>query len=333
MCVDRKIMAKEAAELLKRYHNFFNKKKYKFHESVFLTSGIDSSVRFIGSHISVLKPYFMLNTIPSEGFHISQKSIRTKNLKIMKDENTQIMWGSYFTNLGVLVQPQDLERLCEDTFKFFESEFKFDSEKMRIRVNSKDQDLLQVVEKKHPQEYIEINTFGDNYYKHKYGIDSVSGRNFNIALKNLKNGGFSDVGNIVIIQNGIGQLGVELGLGDSTILKQIYDLEHVLDVFYMPELDISPNNKRKLEDCIIVSTALYRENLRPSGSNMGQSFRRYLESMSYICNVENLPLNKLKLVMNEFEKNEFGSASSNAGEKAIEKIKYLRKDEPKHLKK
>ena len=42
------------------------------HDPVKISSGIDPSVRFIGSHISVLKPYFLNDSIPAGGCYSFQ---------------------------------------------------------------------------------------------------------------------------------------------------------------------------------------------------------------------------------------------------------------------
>ena len=61
--------------------NYFQEHSCIKHEPVKISSGIDPSVRFIGSHISVLKPYFLNDNIPTGGYVMSQPCIRTRNLK------------------------------------------------------------------------------------------------------------------------------------------------------------------------------------------------------------------------------------------------------------
>ena len=54
------------------------------------------------------------------------------------------------------------------------------------------------------------------------------GRNFNYAIK--KGDILYDIGNLIIIENKEGKLGVELALGTSTILKSFFSLSHVNSV-------------------------------------------------------------------------------------------------------
>ena len=60
---------REAVESLKEdFSSFYNAHGYEEHEPVLISSGIDPTVRFVGSHISVFKPYLLSDTVPTNIF-------------------------------------------------------------------------------------------------------------------------------------------------------------------------------------------------------------------------------------------------------------------------
>jgi len=71
----------EMPDLSKFVCNSFNEtlqnNSVNYVDSVKISSGIDHSVRLIGSHISVLKPYFLEGVIPERGLYMIQPCIRT----------------------------------------------------------------------------------------------------------------------------------------------------------------------------------------------------------------------------------------------------------------
>ena len=193
-------------------------------------------------------------------------------------------------------------------------------------MNSQDNDLLEASKDVFQEDNLEVDTQQETYYRHKIGIDGVWGRNFNIALRNASGKGFSDVGNIILIENGDKQLGVELALGATTILKQIYNIEHVNDfypVIGLPQID--PKISRKLEDAIIVSITLLREGLEPNASdNRGRILRTYMRSILYLKERAGLSMDKVESVLRQFEQEQFATTDPSAFSKITE---YLREYE------
>jgi hypothetical protein len=261
---------------------FFNQKYFQI-DSVPISSGIDPTVRLIGSHISVLKKYLDPTSIPSCGIFIIQDCIRTQNLKYAFDDS-QIKWGSHFKSLGALVSYDNLNSLIKDTHKFFTSILKIPRENILVRINSQDSDLFNLCIATFGQDIFEIDSKEIDYYKHEIGMQEVKGRNFNIALKHSQNGSFNDVGNIIVLEKNNTAIAVELALGTTTILQQIYGTHHVYDFYPLhltTKFDLQ-NIARKLEDSIVVSAALLSEGLVPNSSdNKKRLLKTYLKTISY----------------------------------------------------
>ncbi len=291
--------------------NYFQEHSCIKHEPVKISSGIDPSVRFIGSHISVLKPYFLNDNIPTGGYVMSQPCIRTRNLKNYENDDFYPNWGSYFPSLGILTKPERLEDITKQTYSFIQEQWNIDPHDIRIRISANDTDLMDLAHSIFKSEMFEIDTMQPKYYRHKLGIDGVWGRNFNLALRDYGKDTFSDIGNVIILENQDKQLGIEIALGSSTVLKQIYGLSHVMDCHPVLGLDKyiqNPNIRVKMEDTIVTSMALYNDGLEPSNKdNTNRLMKKYLEIMKACVDKTNLPKEVLRKTLYQYELLEYGS--------------------------
>lgn len=301
------------------FKNFYTSLGYSEQQPALISSGIDPTVRFIGSHISVLKPYIVEQTIPTPGYFINQDCVRTQNVNNLFNDDVASRWGSSFASLGAISPEVRLNEVCHEAFRFLEDTQGIKKEDIRIRVSSQDQDLMSACTDHFSPDNIEVDTQQPPYYRHKIGVDGVWGRNFNIALRNASGEGFSDVGNIILIENAEKKLGVEVALGASTILKQVYNLEHVNDCYPVTGLpNMDPKVSRKLEDAIIVSTILEREGLEPSSTgNRERILRTYVRSLSYFRSRANITLEELSKVIYDFETRQFKDSETNVSEKIV----------------
>lgn len=281
------------------FASFFSNQKYFQIDSVPISSGVDPTVRLIGSHISILKKYLYKTSIPSCGIFIIQDCIRTQNLKTAFDDS-QIKWGSHFKSLGALVSYDNLHSLINDTHEFFTSILNIPRENILIRINSQDCDLFNLCITTFGRDIFDIDSKEINYYRHNIGMHGVKGRNFNIALKHAQNGDFNDVGNIIVLEKDNSAIAVELALGATTILQQIYGTAHVYDFYPLhltTQFDLQ-NIARKLEDSIIVCTALFSEGLAPNSSgNKNRLLKTYLKTMSYYRGLLKIDSEKLSEII------------------------------------
>ncbi len=305
------------------FNDFYASLGYDEHQPVLVSSGIDPTVRFIGSHISVLKPYLIEETIPTPGYFINQECVRTQNISNLFNDEHVSRWGSSFVSLGAISPATRLNEVCHEVAQFLEDTQGIKKDNIRIRISSQDEDLMPACVQYFLPENIEVDTQQPQYYRHKIGVDGVWGRNFNIALRNPSGEGFSDVGNIILIENAEKKLGVEVALGASTILKQLYNLDHVNDCYPITGLpSMDPKISRKLEDAIIVSTILEREGLEPSATgNRERILRTYVRSLSYFRSRANLTLDELSKVIYDFETRQFKESETNVSEKIVGYVK------------
>jgi len=296
---------------------------YREENSILISSGVDPTVRFIGSQISVLKPYFLEKRVPSPGIFMRQDCIRTKNLDRFLDDDFMPAWGSYFPNMGAIAPPERIFDGCQNTFDFFEKKLQIDPGNILIRISSTDQDLMDACRKRYGDRNLEIDSRDISYYRHKLGIEGVWGRNCNIALRNFDGEGFSDVGNLIIIENSESELCLEMSIGPLTSLKQIFGLDHVQDCNPVAGLEsVDKKFRRKFEDSIITSTVLMREGLRPFGQhNRNRILKRYIQSMSYFRSRCAIKIEELSKIISDFENREFPKSDINVSGVIVEFLK------------
>jgi len=300
--------AKEHVEsLVTDFKEHYSSLGYQEEPPVQISSGVDPTVRFIGSHISVFKPYLSEDKMPNPGLFMHQNCLRTRNANKLLDDDYFPNWGSYFASIGVITSPERLQEVCTETFDFLEKRLAISPENILIRVNSVDADLIGACKQRYGKENLEVDSRKPEYYRHKIGMEGVRGRNFNIALRNPNAEGFADIGNIIILEDDKKQLGVEIALGSSTILKQLYGLDHIQDCTPVIGLKIENETiRRKFEDAIITSAVLYREGLRPFGSsNRNRILKQYVRSLSYFRAKSRMDIEELSQVILDFEKREF----------------------------
>jgi len=202
----------------------------------------------------------------------------------MFDESIEYRWGSYFVSLGLVVSKEDVQALFQCLVDFLKK-IGVENNELLIRASSKDIDLVNLTQRYMSSVDIEFDSQPPAYYSHKLGIEGVKGRNFNIAIINKTNNVFLDVGNVISIERDSGEiLCYELALGVSTILKQVHSLDHVLDVYNLPNIAQfnGSHEIKKFQDCVISSVILLSEGLRPfGGDNRSRLLKTFLLGVLY----------------------------------------------------
>lgn len=316
---------KQNREDMKRLGNAFSTlfmaEDYVKLAPVQISSGIDPTTYFIGSHISVFKSRLMSGSIPSPGYLLVQDCIRTQNLELYFSGDKDFNWASFFTSLGLLTPPNRLDKVSLDVAKFL-LDLGLDKNDIRIRVSSSDVDLMQV--SKRTEIRREVDIMPQTYYRHKFGLDNILGRNFNIALRKRETAAFADVGNIIVIERDRIPIAIELALGTSTILKQAYGFDHIMDCFNIEGLEkVKISMRRKMEDAILVAVTLYREGLRPRSKGRNRILGQYLKSISYFRKESELKMESLHRTIRNFETSDFPKAEVSVADEIIDYIGWF----------
>jgi len=295
--------------IIDSFFNYFLDLSYLLHEPVKIHSGIDTSVHYIGAHISVLKKYLINDNVPEKGFVMSQPCVRTQNLKKYSDDFYIPNWGSFFHSLGALVRIDKIEEATAQTFDLLRNVWGINEEDIILRVSKKDKDLMALAKANASSEFLEVDTMNPIYYRHKFGLETIFGRSFNIALRDYEKNTYSDIGNIIILEDRNKPVGVEIALGTSTVLKQVHGLSHVLDCHPLLGTDIIEQKsiRLKLEDCIITSMHLYHQGLEPSNKHItNRLMRKYMKNIAKVLEKGYFSEDNFLNMIKRYEKSEFG---------------------------
>ncbi|MGH3866606.1 MAG: hypothetical protein ACRDQ4_10805 [Pseudonocardiaceae bacterium] len=287
-----------------------------------LTSGVDASVIFVGSAISVLKPLIVQRSIPEQGIALAQPSLRTHNAGSLLRPGFSFEWGGLFTDLALLAPIETMVPLMDHTLSFFLDALGFAPGDLRLRVSTVDADLLQLCRSTGRPIELEIDTHASSYYRHRIGMKDVVGRNFNFALRRPRSDEYRDVGNFIVFEDAErDHTFLEVGFGDTTILRAWYNLDHVLDCFPFPSLGIvSLADGRLLEDTVAVSVALWREGLRPSSRDSSSMLlAKYVRALYHVSDGVGLSLTGLEKVIAHYE----GAAYQGSARVAHELVAHL----------
>ncbi len=329
---DRKNGHEYIQSMIDDYLSFYQKKGYEVHLPVAISSKIDSTVHLIGSHISVLKPYFVKGLLPEFGYVMSQPCVRTKNLKCYTDATFFPNWGSMFRSLGTLARPEHLESVTKQAFDLLVNVWQVEPKDIKVCITSVDEDLMDLANKLFPKEMLEVDVKQPNYYRHKLGIEGAWGRNFNFALRDGKSDRFSDIGNVIILENSEKQLGIEVALGTSTILKLNQGLSHVLDCHPLIGLEnLQDKSLRvRMEDCIITSMALFNDGLEPSNKHItNRLMKKYMDILKTDVQKANIAPNVFSEILHAYEKREYPERTPIYVQKMLEYV-YVKR-EPKKI--
>ena len=291
---------KENIDFVNRaFINCFSDKKYQRERSVDISSGVDQSVTYIGSGISVLKPLMLSGDIHTRGNFIKQKAIRTQSLKNIYDTDCVTEFSSFFDALCVLTNYEKLDDLVKDSFSFFTEYLGVKPEDIMLRINSSDRDLIVATSDVSSKIKREFDTRPLKYYQHKYGLDQqgIYGRNLNFAFREKKSGEYKDVGNIIVIESQNKKYATELALGVQPTVMRMHDIPTSLQASYIADvIDINSVKKLKYAECLVAVANLQRENvINMKGKRYPiYLYKRYLKALKFWQ--EQLGIGKAELI-------------------------------------
>lgn len=300
-------------EIVSNFINFFRWECYKIIDSVNINSGIDPSVYLIWAPISVMKPYLINREIPNDWWlAMAQPSIRTHGIKTLLDPNIDIKWGSFFTWLATLSNFNKKEDSLLKLISFLVIRLWISSHDIKINISSEDEDLCKLLDLIDKNIVVNFDSKPINYYRHKYWLWDIVGRNFNIALREKWTENYNDIWNFIIIENGSDKYWVEVALWASTMMKEMYDLSHTLEtsvIEYVYSWNWE-NIKHKFQDSIVSAILLYRINIRANSSNTKwRILKTYISWIKFYREQLWISVLELQKIIQQYEKLEYWNIS------------------------
>lgn len=306
---DRQRIAEIRDGIRTKFSEFFNAKGYQRHAPGNLVPENDTSVLFTGSTISTFKPYLSDGSIPDGGLYMIQSCLRTQNTRIL-DNDQKPQWTSYFSSTGALTPYEKVDVLSEQAWQFFTDYLGIPSDRVKIRIASKDIDLLNHWKAASLDHVLEYDVNDPVYYTHKFGMDNVAGRNCNMAIVDHKTGALRDIGNIIVIETPDKKLGAEIAFGVETIVSRILGLSNPIEASLIA--DIVPRKNEyslKLADCISSSLVILDTGERPVATNRGRVLRKYMQGVSDLRHKADVSIDEIQKYAADFEVREFGVQS------------------------
>lgn len=307
---DRKRIAAMRDGIRQKFSEFFNAKGFARKEPGKMIPEDDESVLFTGSTISTFKPYLRAGNVPQNGLYMIQSCLRTQNTGILKNRNKQPQWASYFSSIGALTQPSSLDELSAQTWEFYTNYLGIPSDQLKVRIASKDVDLLKHWQNAGLEDHLEFDQNDPVYYTHKFGMDGVSGRNCNLAVIDHKSGELRDIGNIIVIETEEATLGAEIAFGVETIVSRLLGFPNPIAASLMADIvPVKNENSLKLADAISSSMVILDTGERPVVTNRGRVLRKYLQAVSDLREDAEVSIDEIEEYAREFELREFNSLS------------------------
>lgn len=293
----------------KLFTSYFLDLGYQEHAPVPIISFNDRSVRFTGSTTNIFKPYIINNAlIPSKGYFLIQKCLRTQNAASFFDDKSFPEWGSYFIEIGLIASPDKLFKITEDSVKYFTNILGIDPKRIVLRVFSQDKDLLECV--KNTNLAVEIDGLPFKYYRHKYGLKMILGRNFNFGIKNTQTGAIKDIGNIVVAEKENKKIAIEMGFGVSTLLARYYNLTNSIEASTISAvIPFKPGYVSKFSDALSSTVVMLKENIRPGGRDKERILKTYLIAIDYLSKKVGFSIDNIMEYAVDFEEIEYRTAS------------------------
>ncbi|MFZ5391342.1 MAG: hypothetical protein ACOZAJ_03660 [Patescibacteria group bacterium] len=293
----------------------FNMRELKYHElpPSSLIPREDKSVRYVGSATSIFKKHFINKSVPDRGYFIIQKCLRTRNLKSFFVDEVNPEWASYFTMLGAIVRPDKISSLLDGVLNTLFS-LHVSNERIMINVFFKDVDLINLISDKRYQGrfLVNIDNSENNLikYRHKYGMDNIYGRNFNLSIKDEDRQVFKDVGNIIVIETDGVSLAVEMGIGVSTLLARIFSLKNSIEASLVSKIiPFEYGLKSKFSDALSSIVAMFRSGVNPGSKGREYLLKVYIIALVYLCDKVNVSFSKVKEYCDRYELEEYGNVT------------------------
>lgn len=294
--------------IIQRYIDFVKNKSYFIMNPVGINSWVDPSVYLIWAPISVMKPYVVNQNIPNSWVALAQPSIRTHITKTLLNKESWIRWWSSFVWLASIANYIDKEKAFVELFEFLQNELWITSDNIKINVSSKDEDILDLISLLNKDILITIDSKPEQYYKHKYWLWDIVWRNCNIALREKWSDIFNDIWNFIIIEKWEEKYWLEVAMWTSTIMKELYDLDHTLDTSIINSIYSNEwNNFRlKLQDSIVSSVLLFKEWIRWNSSNTKwRILKKYMDWILFYSNLIWISISDLENIIKSYEDAEY----------------------------
>lgn len=302
------LLAAEKTRARQAFSQAFVGAGFAFHQPDSLLPSHDKSTLFTGSTISTFKPYLQQSAEHSlRPMFTVQDCLRThNNLSLHRVENYP-KWSSLFCSVGAIGRYQDRYLITQALRTFLARLGLNTPARLRINIASRDEDLIDMLTGEGMAHYLYYDSQPPAYYRHKFGIEGVTGRNCNLALS-CDGETFMDIGNLIIIEDAQAPLAVEAAFGLETIVTRMHGLRSsILALSAAPCFTTFSADELYIIDALVACVAIMSLNIRPTATNRGRVLRRYLQGLNQLRLNNALSIDFIAEVAMRFESTHYGT--------------------------
>jgi hypothetical protein len=285
----------------------FEASGFSFHQPETLLPAYDKSTLFTGSTISTFKPYLIEAEKKLQAFFTVQDCLRTQNNHAMQQENSYPKWSSFFCSVGAISPYEERRRITQATCRFIELLGLKSPDVFRINISSQDHDLVEILQQQGMTQFLRFDTQAPSYYRHKFGIEGVSGRNCNLSVS-CDGVTFMDIGNLIVIENRDAPLAIEAAFGLETIVTRIHGLDSsIFALEAAGHFADFTSDILYIIDAVVASVAIMSLDIKPIADNRGRVLRRYLQGLNRLRLNNGISIDVIAEVARAFELSHYGS--------------------------
>lgn len=253
----------------------------------------DDSVFFTSAAICRFKRDLLLDEQAPRGF-VQQWCFRDRNYSALQLGESP-KWSSCFRQFGTIAE---FGSLAEHAITFGEAVLSLAREHradVKLKASSSDVDLLRIINATSIE--VALDTENQDYFRHKYGQERLSGRNANMAISPEGSDDWIDVGNIIVIERDGVPFATEVAIGIETLTSALKGAQSAIVATSIADPTTIALTKGHLSvvDALNVVLHLHATGIRPFSSNQGRIFRRYLDLLTIMTKTHELNLDQLVL--------------------------------------
>ena len=271
---DQERVADEHAMIAIAFRRHCQANGYSESERAPLRAKGNPTLRFHNSSISVLMRHCAYED--TQPLFLLQPALRLRNQAYVKQTGRMSPYGCYFIAFGTLCSPNRLSQCFREFETFFLDALKIPASRLVLRVTAEDKDFLQLISESRVQ--VEIDGCDKRFFRHKFGVDGVSGRNINMAIVSL--GQLWDVANLIVLERDGRPWAVEAAFGINNILTRREEMTHPVLATTAAALGYSGKPDLILMDSLSSAVALAMEGFEPRARGREGNYRQFVGRLS-----------------------------------------------------
>jgi hypothetical protein len=266
-------VVRESVTLAEAFREHCRAYGYSEGERDTLRSHTNQTIRFNNSSISVLAQECDFNRTPPR--FLLQPALRLRNQASIRHTGQMSPFGCYFIAFGTIAPPSVLERAFEHFETFFVDALGIPAHRLVLRGTADDPDLCALL--RGARVPVEIDGCEQRLFRHRFGVDGVTGRNVNMAV--ISGGRLFDVANFIVMERDGEKWALETAFGINNIVTRVHQLAHPVLATAAACLQSDDEQRFIYLDALSSAVALALEGFKPQSRGREGNYRRFITAL------------------------------------------------------